>query len=719
MTNTYNEESIQVLEGLDAVRVRPGMYIGGTDSSAVTQLLWEALDNAVDEHLEGYGSKIAITLHPDGAVQVQDDGRGIPAGVSKKTGRSTLEMVFQLHGGGKFNLDPGKTAYNASGGLNGVGIAAVAAVSTRATATVHRDGKEYVIQFRKGKQGVFKGDGETAEFTEKTGISTKKDPRSASEKKERPTGTSITWYPDYTIFDDEDNEGGKATLDFNNVLRRVENTCYLLPELTIVVQDNRDPEAPETYEFFHPNGIIDMLGDMSNAEAVNDPIMIKDEADITSRNVEKHMKVEIAAQWEQSLKTNTASFVNIVTTSLGGSHVTGALKGMEEAILEAIQSKGLLKAKDPIPEQQDISEGLNLVVSLSLPDPVLVPQTKEKLNETPVITATRRLVKKGFEDWLGARKNATQANAIFEKIIATARARKARASKFDVSDVMAEEDKEAVFSQKPENLKECQSVGDPRSELLIVEGSSALGSLYAARSAKFQAIFPLRGKPLNTYGMKLDRLFIPPVIKNPKTPPEKRRDAQRKKFLDAGHTLLQNKELDDLVKAIGAGFGETFDVEKMRYHNIIVVADADVDGAHIESLLIGFFYSYMPALIEQGRLYLACPPLFVVKAGKPSAPETLLASNDQELQQVIDNCREQGKKIIHVARRKGHGESSDEEVFDYITNPKTRRVKRITIEDARATQAILDLTLGDDAAPRKEWINDPATRALVNLDEVS
>lgn len=715
----YNEESIQVLEGLDAVRVRPGMYIGGTDSSAVTQLLWEALDNAVDEYLEGHGSKIVITLHPDGAVQVQDDGRGIPSGISKATGRSTLEMVFQLHGGGKFNLTPGKTAYNASGGLNGVGIAAVAAVSTRASAKVYRDGKEYTIEFHKGKQGVFSGEGEDADFTEKSGIASRKDPRPASEKKARPTGTTVMWYPDYTIFDDEDNEGGKATLDFDNVLHRAENTCYLLPELTIEIQDNRDPENPQVHEFSHPNGIIDMLGDMASAPVVNDAIMIKDETDLTSRNVEKHMKVEIAAQWEQSLKTNTASFVNIVTTSLGGSHVTGALKGMEEAILEAIRSKNMLKAKDPIPEQQDIVEGLNLVVSLSLPDPVLVPQTKEKLNETPVITATRRLVKKGFEDWFGTRKNSSQATAIFEKIIATARARKARAAKFDVSDVMAEEDKEAVFSQKPENLKECQYVGDYRSELMIVEGSSALGSLYAARSAKFQALFPLRGKPLNTYGMKLDRLFIPPTIKSARTPAEKRKEATRKKFLDAGHTLLQNRELDDLVKALGAGFGETFDIEKMRYYNIIVVADADVDGAHIESLLIGFFYSYMPAVIEQGRLYLACPPLFVVKAGKQSDPETLLASNDQELQQVLDKCKEEGKKIIHVARRKGHGESSEEEVFDYITNPKTRRVKRITIEDARATQAILDLTLGDDAAPRKEWINDPATRALVNLDEVS
>lgn len=708
----YTAADMEQLEGLEVIRKRPGMYIGGTDSDALMHLLWEAMDNAVDEHLVGYGKKITVTLHEDGKTQVDDEARGIPCDVNSKTGKTGLEMAFGLHSGGKFN----QNAYAAAGGLHGVGIAAVAAVSSRLTAIVYRNGKEHVIEFRKGVQGVFKGEGPDAEFTPQTGISKRKDSRSAAEKKQRPTGTTIMWYPDYTVFDNDTVSGDVARLEVARVLERAKNTCYLCPELTIVVKDDKYTHSEHSFNF--PDGFKDMLENMSKTEFIADPIAISGEATFVTRGVEKTLHAEVLLRWEKGFENHTASFVNIIETTSGGTHVTGTQKGIEEAVVFALEEKSMLKSKDPVPELVDISEGLNLIVSIKMPEPDYGSQTKERLKETGPNAAMRRIVSENLKAWFAARKNSAQGKEILEKIIAAARSRKAKNAQFDVNDVMADVSKMPVFSRKPEKLKECKEVGSPRSELMIVEGESALGTLLGARSAKYQAIFPLKGKPLNVFGLSPERLFIPPNIKSPRTPVEKRKESQRKKFLDAGHLLLQNKELDDLVKVIGAGFGDNFEVDKMRYHRICLVADADVDGGHIETLLIGFFSIYMPQLIEQGRLFMACPPLFVVKAGKESNPDILLASNDQELEVLLTKARKEGKKIIQVARRKGHGESSAEEAFEYIMNPSTRKVKQITIEDSKKAQAMLELTLGGDASLRKEWIMNPKTRTLVSIEEL-
>lgn len=712
--NNYTADQMLQLEGLEVVRKRPGIYIGGSDSNALMHLLWEAIDNAVDEHLVGFGDKIIITLHEDGGVQVDDFARGIPTGVNKTTGKTGLEMAFGLHSGGKFD----QNAYAVSGGLNGVGIAAIAALSTRATGIVYQNGKEHVIEFKQGKQGVFKGDAEDAPFEDQpVGITVRKDPRTPAEKKARPTGTSIKFYPDYTIFDNDEVDAQRAEFDINRVLSRAKNTCYLLPTLTMVVHDQRFTKQDHTFHF--PNGLTDMLGNMAETPLIGEPLIFSGETSFTTKGIEKKMICDVALQWEQGFTTDNASFVNVIETSLGGTHVTGAQKGIEEAVVDAIHSRGLLRAKDPVPELIDITEGLNLVVSVKLPEPGYSSQTKERLTEAAVNTGTRRIVQEHMSTWLASRKNANTVKDVLEKIVKAARTRKLRNAQFDVSDVMAETNKEAVFSQKPENLKECQHVGDPRSSLFIVEGASALGTLMKSRNAKYQALFPLKGKPQNVYGLSPERLFIPPHNPNPKTPIEKRKDAQRKNFLDAGHILLQNKELDDVVKVIGAGFGDSFDVEKMRYHDIIVTADADVDGGHIEALLVGFFATYMRQIIEEGRLYFALPPLFVIKAGKESDPEVYLAANDSERDAILADLKKKKKKVIHVARRKGHGESSTEEAFEYIMNPATRKIKRITIEDAQEAQAILELTLGGDASARKEWISSPATRALVNVEDLT
>lgn len=711
---TYSADSFQQLEGLEVVRKRPGIYIGGTDSNALMHLLWEALDNAVDEHLVGHGDKIVITLHKDGAFQIDDYARGIPVGINKQTGKSALQMAFGLHSGGKFN----QNAYAISGGLNGVGIATIAALSTRATGIVYQGKKQHTIEFKQGVEGVFKGDGEHAAFTPKQGITSAADKRSDSEKKSRPTGTTIKWYPDYSVFDDEDSGEARAEVDFERVLRRAKNTCYLCPGLTIDIINEREGEEG-THSFHFPHGLNDMLNDMRETEFLGKPLIFQDETSFVTKGVEKKIYLDVALQWEEGVNTHQRSFVNIIQTVLGGTHVTGTLKGLEEMVLEAVESKGLRKAKDPEPELVDISEGMNLIVSVKLPEPGYSSQTKERLTEASVNTATRNLMTQHMREWLNSRKDADTVRQVLDKIMAAARLRKAKNAQFDVSDVIADVDKLPVFSRKPENLKECQMVGDKRSELMIVEGESALGTLYHSRSSKYQALFPLKGKPQNVYGLNPERLFIPPMIKNAKTPVEKRKEAQRKKFLDAGHVLLQNKELDDLVKVLGAGFGESFEIDNMRYHRVILVADADVDGGHIESLLIGFFATYMAPLIENGRLYLACPPLFVVKAGSEANAETLLASNDQELEKLLADCKKQRKKVIHVARRKGHGESSAEEAFEYIMNPATRRVKQITIEDVQDAQRMLELTLGNDPSLRKEWITNPETRSLVNVEDLN
>lgn len=711
-TPTYTADNMTRLEGLNIVRTRPGMYIGGTDSDALIHLLWEALDNAVDEHLVGHGDLIKITLHEDGSLQVDDSGRGIPTGVNKETKETGLEMAFGLHSGGKFD----QKAYSVSGGLNGVGIAAAAALSDRLDGIVYRDGKQYTISFQKGVKGTFKGEGVDAEFTPKPkGISTKKDSRPAAEQKTRPSGTTIRWYPDFTIFDN-DEESGVATLDLSRILARVENTAYLCPGLTLVLKDEQF--SHKEYSFNYPDGFRDLLKNMAKTELIGEPIFYNEETTVVTRGMEKRLEIEVGVQWEKGFDVHNASYVNIIETPSGGTHVSGTQKGLEEAVLKTLTEKNMLRAKDPVPELVDITEGINLIVNVKLPEPGYSTQTKERLKEASVSTAARRLAESHIYAWLNSRKNSNASREVLEKIIAAARTRRAKNAQFDVTDVLADVSSLPVFSRKPENLKECQHTHDPRSELMIVEGSSALGTLLKARSAAYQAIFPLKGKPRNVYGLKPESLYIPPSIKSPRTPAEKRMDASRKKFLSAGHILLQNKELDDLVKVLGAGFGDSFDIEEMRYHRVIVVADADVDGGHIESLLVGFFATYMPALIEDGRLYFACPPLFVVKAGKESKPDTLLASNDQELAGILEQCKKEKKPVINVARRKGHGESSVEEAFEYIMNPATRTLKRIMVEDAKEAQRVLELTLGNDAGPRKEWISDPKTRELINAADL-
>lgn len=703
----YTADNIQTLEGANILREMPGMYIGGTDSNAVMHLLWETLSNAVDEHLAGHGNRIRVLLHGDGSLEVQDEARGIPSGINRTTGKSGLQMVFKLHSGGKFNQD----AYAVSGGLHGVGIAAVAALSSRMDAVVHQGGKRHVIQFHQGVEGTYDGDGEDAPFTPGEGITTTPDKRPASEKKERPSGTSIRFYPDYTIFDSGDEDSPRAEIDLKKILRRAQNTCYLTPELTIDVVDDRFTH--KTYTYHHPNGLLDIIGTKAKTPLIGEPFQLHGETDFTSRGKQKHMSVDMVLQWEEGFQENTTSFVNVIETALGGTHVAGAQKALEEVVANALEDKGVLKAKDPTPELIDIMEGMNLVLSVKFPRPDYSSQTKEKLGESAATSATKRVVSEHLGKLFSERRNHQTVVAVLEKIVKAARTRRARNAQFDVSDVMAEADKESVFAQKPEKLKECRLVGDPRSSLTLVEGDSALGNMLLARDANLQAFFPLKGKPLNSHGLSRESLFIPPKIASPRTPAEKRKDAQRKKFLSAGHVLLQNKELDDLIKSIGAGFGETFDVEKMRYHDVIIASDADPDGGHIYSLLIGLFYDYMRPLIEEGRLYKTLPPLFVIKSGKESSPTLSFAQTDQEKDRIVAALQKKNQRIIHIGRRKGLGEMSVEEIEEHLLNPDTRKLRQVVIEDAKEASAMIELTLGKEAAPRKDWISDPETIKLV------
>lgn len=688
------------LEGREAIRKRPGMYVGGNDSKALMHILWEVIDNSVDEALAGYGKKIVITLHSDDRIEVLDYGRGIPSEKNSE-GFYGLSTAFYPHGGGKFE----EGAYETSGGLNGVGLAAVAALSSRCEGEVYRDGKKYTIQFNRGVQGFWEGEHFTPADEE---IRIEKDSRADNEKNNRPSGTSVSFTPDYDIFDSGEDDAPRAEMDIEKILRRADRTTYLIPGLKIIVDDRKFTH--HVHEFISERGMQELVEKQVSKEPVGHKFSYQGATSFTSSRKEKTLDLEVYAQWENSNKGSITSFVNIIETSEGGTHVNGLQRALLEAVSNIAETKKIKKARDPEIEAVDVLEGLHAAISIKLRDPGYSAQTKEKLTEAAVTNAVRKIVLEGLTQWFNARGNNESTVAIVEKIMSTARARHARDAKFDISEVRAETAKEAVLSSSPGKLIDCEFPGHPLSTLNTVEGDSAVGTMERMRDSRYQAFFPLKGKPLNVIDLSPEQLYLPPQINKPAkqlTPTEKRRNALRNKLLDNGHVLLQNKELDDFVKTVGAGFGSEFDIEKMRYHDILLSADADPDGAHINTLLIGFIWRYMRPIITHGRLYKSLPPLFVIKVGNEAEPEMHYALTSRERDQILNKLRAEQKRIIHVGRRKGLGEMSEEETYMHLLNRETRKLHRVTIGDAKEADRIIQLTLGSDALLRKEWIKLP------------
>jgi DNA gyrase subunit B len=665
----YGADDLTHLEGLDAVRKRPGMYIGSTDSRGVGHLVNEILDNATDEGVGGHATRVEITLHSDGSVQVDDDGRGIPADINVKSGLSGVELVLtRLHAGGKF----GGSGYKTSGGLHGVGASAVNALSRRFDVTVKRDGRMYQMSFRHGVPGVFNGPGPTARFTAEPGLRA-----TGTMKRGEPTGTSIRYWYDARYF-----ETG-AALDREAVRTKVRNTAFLVPSVTYVL---RDDTGEETFHF--PNGLTDMVEFLAlpGDKPVSGTLLIvgegsyrenaADENGVMQSNVERRAEIEVALRWGTGYERTVECFTNTIRNVHGGTHRRGFERATTRALTDAIRNaRALLKPKEDLPTLDDVLEGMTAVVHVRIPEPQFTSQTKDELSTAGVTRVIQTLVEQYLREWVDDRKTRAEARTVLQKIVDAARVRLAHRQQKDA----ARRKTALEGASMPPKLVDCRSTGVERSELFIVEGDSALGSARMARVAEYQALLPIRGKILNV---------------------------QKASLADT----LKNAEVASIVQVLGSGTGRTFDLELMRYGRVILMADADVDGSHIRTLLITLFAKYMRPVIEAGRLYAAMPPLHKITT-KGRKPETVFTFSQAEMEQTVRRLEKAGKQVVSpVPRFKGLGEMDADELWETTMNPATRSVRRITLDDVEAAEKALDLLMGERVEPRRAWLVESAQR---------
>lgn len=635
MANNYTAKDITVLEGLEPVRRRPGMYIGGVGPAGLHHLVWEILDNAIDEAMNGHASNINLTLHNDGAsVTIADDGRGIPVDNHEKSRRSALEVIFTtLHAGGKFEHQ----IYQTAGGLHGVGASVVNALTKELVATSIRDGSRWQQKFKQGKPtGALRRLG-----------------------KARGSGTMVFFRPDATIFP-------KTTFDADLIAERLEITSYLHKGITIVFEDEK---TSRKHVFSHEHGLFDylqrMLRDRSAASVHESPFAL------TRTHDESNTKIDLALLWTEATDEHLRSYVNGIPTASGGAHENGFRVGIGKAIRNFIVTHSLTP-KGVTLTTDDIREGITGILSVFIPDPQFQGQTKDRLNNPELATVIDGLVRPALEHWLN--HNISVAESIVARIILAARARAAsRAAQEAVSRKSATSNRLNL----PGKLSDCTAPGAAGSELFIVEGDSAGGSAKQGRDRVHQAILPLRGKVLNVENAPLSK-------------------------------VLENKELSDLVTALGCGFGKTFDLSQLRYDRVIILADADADGNHIATLLLTFLYRYLPQLISGGKVFLAQPPLYRIDAGK----QTHWALDDTQLAALLaDIKRNSGKVKPEVTRFKGLGEMMPKILWETTLNPETRRLLRVAIADKIKTDTAINDLMGRDASARFRFIMDRAEEA--------
>ena len=671
----YTARHLSVLEGLEAVRKRPGMYVGSTDSRGLMHCLWEIIDNGVDEALAGVCTMIEVRLAADGSVQVHDDGRGIPVDVHDRTGLSGVEVVFtKLHAGGKF----GGGSYAASGGLHGVGASVVNALSARLDVEVDRGGKTHAMSFRRGEPGVFADDGPDADFT---AFTERSELRVTGRRRKSETGTRIRFWPDRQIFLRD------AAFSFDELVTRARQTSYLVPGLEVVLRDERGSEPVEA-RFRHDGGIVEFAEFLASDAPVSDVIrlhgaetfaetvpILDDAGHMTSRTVERNCDVDVALRWGVGYDTELRSFVNVIATPKGGTHVAGFEQGLLKSLRDQVRVNARrLKAGDDKIEKDDILEGLTAVVTVRLAEPQFEGQTKEVLGTSAVRGIVARVVERRLTAVLTSSKRAdkTQAAAVLEKVVAAAKARvAARLHKETVRRKNALE-----TSALPTKLVDCRSGALDRSELFIVEGDSALGTGKAARDAEYQALLPIRGKILNV---------------------------QKASVGD----MLHNAECAAILQVVGAGSGRSFDLSQTRYGKIILMVDADVDGAHIRTLLITLFFRYMRPLVEAGRLFAAVPPLHRIEltSARKGQDRYLYTYTDAELTRTLRDLDRKGARYKQPPQRyKGLGEMDPHQLAETTMDPRHRRLRRITAPDAEAAEAVFELLMGNDVAPRKDFI---------------
>jgi DNA gyrase subunit B len=669
---SYTAKDLAVLEGLDAVRKRPGMYIGSTDSRGLMHCLWEIIDNSVDEALAGHCKKIEINLESDGSVEVHDDGRGIPVDKESKTGLTGVEVVLtKLHAGGKF----GGGSYAASGGLHGVGASVVNALAVRLDAEVDRDGKIYWMSFQRGVAGVFDGDGPKADFTPKSGL------RVIGKISSKITGTRIKWWSDKQIFLKE------AELELEDIYARARQTSFLVPGLTLTVNDNRG-KTKTTESFYHKGGISEYCEFLQPDQPIGDVIRIygtghyqetvpvlDDKGHMVSTEVERDMEVDIAMKWGNGFDNTQRSFVNIIATPKGGTHVLGFERAITKAFNEALRSTKTLKNNEADVIKDDILEGLTAVITVRMSEPQFEGQTKEVLGTAAATRIVSAVVAEKMKEFFNTTRRIDKANGrlILDKVAGASRTRiSARAHK----DLQRR--KNALESSSlPTKLSDCRSEDVNRTELFIVEGESALGTTKAARNSEFQAILPIRGKILNVQKASLSQ-------------------------------MLDNSECASIIQVIGAGSGKSFELDDARYGRIILMSDADVDGAHIRCLLLTLLYRYMKPMIDDGRVFAAIPPLHRIETmgGGGKKGEYIYTYSDDEMRKVTSDLKKAGKKWKEpIQRYKGLGEMDADQLRETTMDPDARTLRRITIKDAAAAESMFELLMGNDVAPRKEFIS--------------
>lgn len=635
----YGAEQIQVLEGLEAVRKRPGMYIGSTSVRGLHHMVYEIVDNGVDEALAGYCTEINVTIEPGNIISVQDNGRGIPVEIHPKTHISTAETVYTvLHAGGKFGGDSG---YKVSGGLHGVGASVVNALSSWTEVTIERDGGIYNMKFEKGK---------TVKKLEKIGESKK-------------TGTLVRFLADDTIFESLEYE-------YDVLEKRLREIAFLTKGLKITLEDKRDEENIKKAEFCYEGGLISFVEFLNkNKEKIHPtPIYIEKAGEVP---------VEIAIQYTTSYSENIYTFVNNINTVEGGTHLEGFKRALTKVFNDYARSHNILKEKDNNLQGEDIREGITAVVSVKVKEPQFEGQTKTKLGNSEVTGIVQSMVNDALATFL--EENPQIAKAILEKCVSASRAREAARKARE----LVRKKNSMETSTLPGKLADCSSKNPEECEVYIVEGDSAGGSAKQGRDRKFQAILPLWGKMLNVEKARADKIY-------------------------------GNDKLNPVILAVGAGIGADFDITKIRYGKVIIMADADVDGAHIRTLLLTFFFRYMRPLIENGNVFLAQPPLY--KLSKKGM-EDLYCYTDEDLAKAYEDLEQKGiaREQLALQRYKGLGEMNPEQLWETTMNPETRILVKVTMDDAIKADETFTLLMGDEVEPRREFIEQNA-KYVQNLD---
>ena len=683
-SSDYSARHLSVLEGLEAVRKRPGMYIGTTDSRGLMHCLWEIIDNSVDEALGGHGGRIEIVLHPDDSVEVRDSGRGIPVDIEPKTGLSGVEVVMtKLHAGGKF----GGGSYAASGGLHGVGASVVNALSERLDVWVDRDGATHHMAFRRGEPGFFRDaaagptpDAPFEPFTSESRLET------VGKVGKPVTGTRIRYWADPEVF------SKSARFQVEDLVTRLRQTAYLVPGLTLVLRDERTSLEPTEQSFRSEGGARDFVDHLAPDAAITETWELRGSGtfveaaqvlsptgQLRTEDVERECQVDIALRWGTGYDTIVRTFVNVIATPHGGTHQAGFDQGLAKVVRAQVAANARrlkLSGRDGSEriEKDDMMAGLTAVVTVRLPEPQFEGQTKEVLGTCPVRGIVSKVVETELAKILESTRAATraQATAVLEKIVNEMQARVSARKQKEIT-----RRKNALeTSSLPSKLADCRSNDVEASELFIVEGDSALGTAKLARRSDFQALLPIRGKILNV---------------------------QKASMTD----MLHNAECASIIQVIGAGSGKTFDLDAARYGKVILMTDADVDGAHIRTLLLTLFFRYMRPLVDAGHVYAAVPPLhrIEVSGSARKKPEHIYTYSERELQQTLASLRRAGRSYSDdVQRYKGLGEMDANQLAETTMDPEKRSLRRIRADDAAAAEASFELLMGNDVAPRKEFI---------------